>query len=199
MYASFQVGAHNAVAAAAVVPLVLAGNETTLVPDPEAAADIPLTAENSLEPGEVLAFSLVVFVLATAMGLITTVNKFRGWKDESDAMATISDKANLVIADLPNTQHQIKFVTCPEELELLRSAFMAREFKLYSDTLRSMSAHLSFESLTNHLPGFYALNVRNLQDEQVYEAELLSIMEQRRQLVESLNRTERQLTVSPRN
>lgn len=185
MYAAFQVGAQSAAAAAPLVPLAIEGNATTMVPDPNAGSDIPLTAENALRPGEVLAFSLVVFVLATIMGLITTINKFRGWKDESDAMSTIYDKANLVISDLPNTQHQIKFVTCPEELELLRTAFMAREFKLYSETLRSIGMHLSFESLTNHLPGFYALNVRNMQDEQVYEAELLSIMDQRRQLMNS--------------
>ena len=131
--------------------------------------------QTSLKPAEVMAFDLAVFVLSTAMGLLTTIATFRGWAKKADDMSMVYARAQMVVLALADSQLQIKFIGAPEQMQLLRSTFFAREFKMYADLMRTMADHITFRTLTKHLPAQYDLNVQFLQDDTEYQADLLSI------------------------
>ena len=139
------------------------------------AQDVLNSIVSSLTPAEILAFDLTVFLLSTAIGAISNTAGKRGWSKKSDAMATAYQQVQMVINSLPDSQMQIKFVVLPEEMHLLRTSFMTQQFKLYTDAVREMSNHLSFQTLTNHLPDQYDLNIRHLEDDHAYQQRLLQI------------------------
>ena len=123
-----------------------------------------------LSPGASLAFSVVVFIIAASMGLLSAVTKFVGRKDKSDAMAQVVFKASAVIADIPQAQQQLKLIQTREELEMRLEAFLGREYKSWLDAMRSIESIMSLQSLTDHLPNFYVLSLRNIRDAHLYES-----------------------------
>ncbi len=161
MYAAFQEDSQHAGLVAG------ADNATTA-----ALAGFDLSA---LLPAEVLAFDLAIFGLSTAMGLLTTIATFRGWAKKADDMSTVYARSQMVVLALSDSQLQIKFIGSPEQMQLLRSTFFAREFKMYADLMRTMADHISFRTLTKHLPAQYDLNVQFLKDDTEYQAALLNI------------------------
>lgn len=132
-------------------------------------------SSSSLYPGEILAFDLFIFVLSTSMGLLTTIATFRGWAKKADDMSTVYARSQMVVLALADSQLQIKFIGAPEQMQLLRSTFFAREFKMYADLMRTMADHITFRTLTKHLPAQYDLNVQFLRDDTEYQADLLNI------------------------
>ena len=123
-----------------------------------------------LAPGETLAFEVVVFVIAATMGLLAAITKFIGRKDKGDAMAAVVYKAAAVTSDLPQVQQQLKRVQTNEQFQALQQAFINREFKMWIDSIRAIGMHMSLESLTDHLPDFYELSLRNLRNQALYES-----------------------------
>jgi hypothetical protein len=165
MYAAFREDTQGPAAAA-----VLAAVNVT-----ESAAGGLGADSSSLYPGEILAFDLFIFVLSTSMGLLTTIATFRGWAKKADDMSTVYARSQMVVLALADSQLQIKFISAPEQMQLLRSTFFAREFKMYADLVRTMADHITFRTLTKHLPAQYDLNVQFLRDDTAYQADLLNI------------------------
>jgi hypothetical protein len=147
------------------------------------AAAVDLSA---LHPAEILAFDLVIFVLSTSMGLLTTIATFRGWAKKADDMSTVYARSQMVVLALADSQLQIKFIAAPEQMQLLRSTFFAREFKMYADLMRAMADHITFRTLTKHLPAQYDLNVQFLRDDTEYQADLLNIFVENQTLLQEV-------------
>ena len=161
MYAAYKAGA-----AASLAP---AGNAT----QPPATTDALNGALAALAPAEVLAFDVTVFLLSASMGLMTTLATFRGWSKKADDMSTVYAKAQITLMAMADSQLQVKFATTPDEIQLLRTTFLTREFKMFLETVRSISDHISFHTLTKHLPAQYNNNVHFLKVDRKYQADLL--------------------------
>lgn len=182
MYAAFRedtadlsnVGALTATTTTTTTAALLT-TTTAIAAEAAEAAEAVGYAADFLTPGEVLAFDLTIFLLSTAVSAVSYIALSRGWQKKSDEMAEVSFKVQVVKSSLPEAQLQLKFINTPEEMHLLRTSFMTREFKSFSDAVRSMDDHLSFETLAQHLPDQYALNVRYLEDDNQYQQKLLEI------------------------
>ena len=85
-------------------------------------------------------------------------------------MAAVVYKAAAVTSDLPQVQQQLKRVQTNEQFQALQQAFINREFKMWIDSIRAIGMHMSLESLTDHLPDFYELSLRNLRNQALYES-----------------------------
>ena len=139
-----------------------------------------------LTPGEVLAFDLAIFVLSTVITSATAFALFRGWKKKAEDMSQVSFKVQSVKSSLPQSQQQLKFINTPEEMHLLRTSFMTREFKSFADAIQAMDDHLRLGTLVAHLPDQYALNVRKLEDDDQYQQKLLEIYIRQQERLEKL-------------
>jgi hypothetical protein len=160
---------YNSGAASAVTDLVNSSS-SSVISDGDTSETATSSSSGGLSPGASLAFSVVVFIIAASMGLLSAVTKFVGRKDKSDAMAQVVFKASAVIADIPQAQQQLKLIQTQEELEMRLEAFLGREYKSWLDAMRSIESIMSLQSLTDHLPDFYMLSLRNIRDAHLYES-----------------------------
>jgi hypothetical protein len=160
---------YNSGAASAATDLVNSSS-SSVISDGDTSETATSSSSGGLSPGASLAFSVVVFIIAASMGLLSAVTKFVGRKDKSDAMAQVVFKASAVIADIPQAQQQLKLIQTREELEMRLEAFLGREYKSWLDAMRSIESIMSLQSLTDHLPDFYMLSLRNIRDAHLYES-----------------------------
>jgi hypothetical protein len=152
------------------------------------AATPSYNSTDDIHPAIPFSFTITILFISSAAGLLMILVKYRGWKKKADAISTIYRRSMDVMADLPCAQQQLKLVRSYEEFDLLRTSFMAREFKFYMETLRSINEHLSFESQTRHLPDFYNINLRNREDQRAYHQDLLQVLVEERTVERDLQR-----------
>lgn len=152
------------------------------------ASTAAVNGTEDLDPTINFSFALAVLTISTSLGLMILIVRYCGWEKKARTMETIYKKAMNVMADLPHTQQQLKLVTCPEAFDMLRTSFLAREFKFYMETMKDINDHSSFESQTNHLPAFYNINLRNKQDQVAYHERLLRVMQEEREAEMALYR-----------
>lgn len=148
----------------------------------------PINSTEYLDPSINFGFALAVLSISTALGLMILIVRYCGWEKKARTMDSIYKKAMSVMSDLPHTQQQLKLVTCPEAFDMLKTSFLAREFKFYMETMKDINDHISFESQTNHLPAFYDINLKNKQDQVAYHEKLLQVMQDERKAEQALYR-----------
>ena len=134
-----------------------------------------LTSVDTLPSGFNFGFSMFILLLSSTSAFLTLMVKFRGWKEKADDMNAVYRRSIDVLADLQFTQNKLKTSSTIDMFRVIKEEFFAREYKLYTETVQAINEHLSFDSHTNHVRGFYEVNLKHKGDQAAYYSRLMDM------------------------
>tara|TARA_B100001093_G_scaffold518696_2_gene604497 strand:- start:19057 stop:20040 length:984 start_codon:yes stop_codon:yes gene_type:complete len=123
-------------------------------------------------------FSFFVLACSTAIALISSVIKFKQWKEKASNMKSCQAQSTYTIETLEIAKERLKLSTNQTNIDdVINNDFLNTTFTLYLKNLSRIKELLPLDSQAIHLPKFFALSLESEKAKIQYKNELKKLIQ----------------------